>query len=151
MIGRKTRAAEWKEEQMNLSPASPPPASEPRIGVGEFLELLNNAPAAQEHLAKIAAAHEQARKQLEQEKLRIESEHKDHLAALTRENTEALARDRNALAKDRAEFGKERQAALAEIEAARKTLAADRKTVDAMKADARRRLERISAAATETA
>jgi hypothetical protein len=148
-----TRAQAWREEQermINLTPDNPPPASEPRIAVSELLELLDNAPAAKEHLAKIATAHEQARKQLEREKLRIESEHKDHLDSLTQEHNEALARDRGVLAKERAEFGKERQAVLAEIEAARKTLAADRETVDALKADARRRLERISAAATET-
>jgi hypothetical protein len=152
MIGRKTKSQTWVEQEMNnLGPTSPPPATEPRIGIGELLELLNSAPAAKEFLTKVSVAHERARKQLEAAKLQIENEHKDHLAELTRENAEALAKDRGELAKDRVEFGKERAAAWAEIEAARKAIAADRETVDAMKADARRRLERISLAATETA
>jgi hypothetical protein len=149
MVGRKAR--EWAENQMmNLTPDSPPPAAEPRIGIGELLKILDHAPALKEHIAKINAAHAKNKKDFEASKLRVEAEHKDHLAELTRENAEALAKDRKQFAADRDSFAKDRQAAWQEIEAARKAVAADRAAVDAAKTEVQQRLQRIRAAATES-
>jgi predicted nucleic acid-binding Zn-ribbon protein len=150
MIGRKTRAQEWTE-MMALNPATPPPPAESHIAVGDLLQILNNAVALKEHIAKINAAHAKNKKDFEASRLRIEAEHKDHLAELTRENAEALAKDRKQFAADRDSFAKDRAAAWAEIEAARKAVAADRESVDAMKADLSRRLQRVREVATESA
>jgi hypothetical protein len=99
-----TRAQRWREEQekmINLTPDSPPPPAESHIAVGDLLQILNNAVALKEHIAKINAAHAKNKKDFEASRLRIEAEHKDHLAELSREQAEVLAKDRAALAKDR--------------------------------------------------
>ena len=154
MVTRKTRAAAWKEEQenkmINLNPASPPAATEPHVGVGELLALLDNPAAAKEHLAKIKATHAQERKRTEQDRARSENEHKDKLAALTQQHNEALAKDRSELARERAAFNKECAATRAEFDAMRKELKAKQEAADAEKADYRRRTQRLAAAASET-
>jgi hypothetical protein len=112
MIGRKTRAQEWTE-MMALNPATPPPPAESHIAVGDLLQILNNAPALKEHIAKINAAHAKNKKDFEASKLRVEAEHADHLAAQAREAAEVLAKDRKQFAADRDSFAKDRAAAWA--------------------------------------
>jgi hypothetical protein len=147
MVGRRSR--EWTEAQMMaLNPTTSSPATEPRVGIAELLELLNSAPAAKEFLAKIKAVHAQERKRLEEAKLQIEQEHANYLAEQAREAAEVLAKDRSDFAKERAEFSKERDTARAELDTERKYLAAARETVAAKDADLNQRLRNLREIAT---
>jgi hypothetical protein len=152
MFERKTRAQQWSEQQMlnPMSPATPPPESDPQISVSKLLKLLNDPKAAKQHLAEIASAHAAAAKAKATELARLQAEHEDNLAERSRDQTASLAAERKAFEADcqkREADLKLRERQMAESEAALKL---KHEAADAMKADAKRRLERISLAATET-
>ena len=133
----RTRAAEWKEEQMqSLSPAVPPPDVNL---AAELLKALSDPKAAKAFLEKVVDTHAAAAKAQAAELTRLRAAHEDKLAVLSQRHAESLAADRKAFQSECAKREAELRARERKVAEQESTVEARERAADETRADYNRR------------